>query len=119
MLIAGREYRCFKLPVVLGIVCVDKISTSLPSTITFSEDYIHASVGFHRIDTIKSHLKDLYQDTIHLDSNHPDAVLDKGDLATIQKCAQFTTPVFHPDNFGDVIHMDIIFGPDISIGNIH
>ena len=24
-----------------------------------------------------------------------------------------------PTNFGDVIHMDIVFGPDISIGNIH
>jgi len=26
--------------------------------------------------------------------------------------------VDRPTNFGDVIHMDIVFGPDISIGNI-
>jgi hypothetical protein len=83
------------------------------------EDYICTSIGFCRINTIKTHLKDLYQDTIHLYSNPPDAVLGKGDLATIHKCARSTTPVLRPDNFGNVIHVDIVFGPDISIGNIH
>jgi hypothetical protein len=25
-------------------------------------------------------------------------------------------PVLHPKAFGDVIHMDIVFGPDIALG---
>jgi hypothetical protein len=99
--------------------CVDKISTSLPARLTFSEDYIRASVGFRRIDTIKGHIKELYQDTISLDSTPEDAVLDKGVFATMRKCARSTVPVLRPNKFGDVIHMDIVFGPDISIGNIH
>ena len=65
--------------------CVDKCSSSRPSCITFSEDFIRSSVGYHRFDTIKHHLKALYQDTVKLDSTPPDAVLDMGDLATIRK----------------------------------
>jgi len=45
--------------------------------------------------------------------------LDKGDFATLHKCARSTKPVARPSKFGDIIHMDIVFGPDISIGNIH
>jgi hypothetical protein len=61
----------------------------------------------------------LYQDTISLDSTQEDAVLDKGVFATMRKCARSTVPVLRPNKFGDVIHMDIAFGPDISIENIH
>jgi hypothetical protein len=79
--------------------CVDKPSSSLPSILTFTEDNIRANVGFWRIDTIKRHLKHLYQDTIRLDT--------------------FPCEVPRPSTFGKVIHMDIVFGPEISIGNIH
>jgi hypothetical protein len=99
--------------------CVDKISTSLPSRLTLTEDFIRASVGFRRIDSIKQHLRTLYQNTIDLDSTPPDAVLDLRDCATIWKAPRNTTPAPRPSHFGDVIHMDIVFGPDISIGNIH
>jgi hypothetical protein len=67
--------------------CVDKVSTSLLSWFTLSEDYIRASVGFCHIETIKGHLKDLHQDTVHLDLTPADAVLDKGVFATMKKCA--------------------------------
>ncbi len=60
--------------------CVDKPVTSLPSRITFTEDFLRSSVGFRWIDTIKSHLATLYQNTIILDSSPPDAVLDLVDL---------------------------------------
>jgi hypothetical protein len=67
------------------IRCVNKPSSSLPSRITLNEDFIHASVGFRRIDTMKTYLSTLYHDTIKLDSSPSDAVLDRGDLATIRK----------------------------------
>lgn len=99
--------------------CVDKPPTSLPSKITFSEDMVRASVGFRRSDTIKRHLPDLYQPTVLLDNLPADAILDSGDLSTMPKVPHNTTPVERPQNFADVIHMDIVFGPEISIGNIH
>jgi len=99
--------------------CVDKPATSLPHHITCTEDFIRASVGFRRIDVMKSQLKSLYQHTISLDSFPPDAVLDAGDLATMKKTARNTKPVPCPSHFGAVIHMDIVFGPEVSVGNVH
>jgi hypothetical protein len=95
------------------------MSLPLPSRLTITEDFIRASVGFRRIDSIKQHLSTLYQDTITIDSMPPDAVMDLGDCATLRKSSLNTTPVIRPSCFGEVIHMDIMFGPDISIGNIH
>ena len=99
--------------------CADKVSVPLPSRLTFTEDFIRASVGFRHIDSIKQHLSTLYQDTISLDALPSDAVMDLGDCATLRKSPRNTIPVDRPSQFGDVIHMDIVFGPDISIGNIH
>jgi len=98
---------------------VDKVSSSLPKSVTMSEDFIRASMGFRRIDTIKKHMSELYEDTIKLDSLPPDAILDQGDLATLRKTARNTTPVARPLSFGDVIHCDIVFGPEVAIGNVH
>jgi hypothetical protein len=98
---------------------VDKPSLSIPQVLTFFEDLLRASVGFRRIDSMKQYLHDLYQHTIRLDSSPADAVLDAGNYATLCKKNRNTTPVKCPMSFGDVIHMDIVFGPEVSIGNIH
>ncbi|MFN9980354.1 MAG: hypothetical protein ACK53Y_10590, partial [bacterium] len=58
-------------------------------------------------------------DTIKLDNLPADAVLDPGDYATLQKKNRNTSPLSRPSQFGDVVHMDIVFGPEIAIGNIH
>jgi len=98
---------------------VDKPSSSLPQHITMTEDFLRAGLGFRRIDTLKSHLRDLYQTTISIDSLPADAVLDSGDLASLRKKPRNTTPVPRPSYFGAVVHMDIVFGPEIALGNIH
>jgi hypothetical protein len=104
---------------VLILRCIDKVSSSIPSRLTMNEDHIWACIGFRHIDTIKCNLSALYQDTIHLDSTPIDAVLDKGDLATLRKTPRNTTPVPRPLSFGDVIHMGIVFGPEVALANIH
>jgi len=77
------------------------------------------SEDFRRVDTIKQHFHHLYCDTVKLDSLPADAVLDPGALATIHKSSRNTTPVPRSKYFAEVMHMDIVFGPDIAIGNIH
>jgi hypothetical protein len=84
-----------------------------------SEDFLRACVGFRRVDTIKQHLPNLYSDTIRLASLPADAILDSGDLSTIRKSARNTTPVPRSTYFGEVMHVDIAFGPEVSVGNIH
>lgn len=98
---------------------VDKPSSSLPSVMTFSEDFIKSCVGFRKIDMLKCHFHTLYQPSIKLGNTPADGVLDLGNLATMKKKPQSTTPVVHPLYFADVIHMDIFFGLEISVGNIH
>ncbi len=98
---------------------VDKVSSSLPATITMTEDYIRSCVGFRGIDLLKKHMSTLYQDTVKIDNLPQDAVLDAGGTATLQKKCRNTTPVPRPLAFGDVFHVDIVFGPEVSIGNIH
>ncbi len=57
-------------------------------------------------------MRDLYQDTIRLNTLPCDAVLDPGDIATLHKSPRNTTPVPRPYHFGDNIHMEIVFGPE-------
>lgn len=107
-------------PAVIPIIrSIDKPSSSLPQNITMSEDFIRACLGFRKVDALKSHFQDLYQDTVTIDSLPADACLDQGDLASIRRKCRNTTPVPRPSKFGDFVHVDIIFGPDIAIGNIH
>ena len=98
---------------------VDKVSSSLPKVISMSEDFLQGSVGFRRVDTLRRHFDHLYQDTVRFDNTPLDASLTPGDVATMHKKPRNTVPVPRSDAFGSVIHMDIIFGPEISAGNIH
>jgi len=68
---------------------------------------------------LKKQFAQLYKDTISLDNTPADAILDPGYFATIKKENRNTTPVPRPHNFGDVIHLDLIFGPEFAIGNVH
>jgi hypothetical protein len=88
---------------------VDKPSSSIPNMLTVSEDFLRASLGFRRIDTIKKHFSDLYCPNIRLDTTPADAVLNLGDLATLNKKNRNTNPVPRPSGFGQVMHMDICF----------
>ena len=106
-------------PYIPIIRSVDKVSSSIPKTVSMSEDYIRASVGFRHMDTLKRHFSDLYLDNVKLDNTPLDAVLDPGAFATMRKKDRNTQPVPRLLQFGDVFHIDIVFGPEISIGNIH
>ena len=107
-------------PVLLPTIrSVDKPSSSISNIITVSEDFLRASMGFRRVDTVKKHFSTLYKDTLKLDNTPVDAILDPGDLATLHKKARNTTPTPRPAHFGDVMHMDIVFGPEVAIGNVH
>jgi hypothetical protein len=107
-------------PPFIPIICsVDKPSESLPKHVSMTEYHLCACVGYRRMDTLKKNLISLYQPTVLLDHTSPDAILDPGYYATLCKKDRNTTPVPRPKKFGDIFHIDIVFGPDISIGNVH
>jgi hypothetical protein len=105
-------------PFIPIIHSVDKPSSSLPKNITMTEDLLRPCVGFRRIDLLKKNMSTLYQSTITLDTSTPDAVLEPGFYATIRKKDRNTAPVPRPHCFGDAVHLDIVYGPEISIRNI-
>jgi hypothetical protein len=74
-----------KCPIVRA---VDKASSSLPQTISMSEDFLRQCTGFRRLDTMLSCFSNLYQDTVKLDNTPADAVLDVGNYATLRKKKQ-------------------------------
>jgi hypothetical protein len=56
-------------PEVIPIIrSVDKPSSSLPNTISMTEDYIKTCVGYRCIDTIKRQFSNLYQPTVQFDN---------------------------------------------------
>ncbi|MFN9982374.1 MAG: hypothetical protein ACK53Y_20775 [bacterium] len=78
----------------IPILCtVDKPSSLLPEKMMMLEDFIHASVGFYRVDTLKQHFSDLYLNTVQFDLTPADAILNSGNLATMGKMARNTVPV--------------------------
>jgi hypothetical protein len=102
----------------LVVRSVDKVSSSLPDRVSMTEDYIRACTGFRWIDTVRQHFSELYKDTVWFDTTPPDAILDDGMLSTIRKKARNTAPVPRSSYFGETIHMDIVFSPNISVCNI-
>ncbi len=88
----------------------DKPSSSLPEIISMFEDFLCASVGFQCTDTLKQHFRELCLDSVKFDYIPADAILDSGDLATLQTRDRNITPVPRPLHFGDIMHMDIILG---------
>jgi hypothetical protein len=68
---------------------------------------------------LKKHFKDLYTPSIKLDTLPPNAILDIKNLATMHKKPRSTTWVPCSESFADIMDMDIIFGPEISVRNVH
>jgi hypothetical protein len=114
-----QAYKDDTPPFIPIIRSVDIPSSSLPKCVSMTEDYLRSCVGYRRIDTLKKNLACLYQPTITLDHTPPDAILDPGFYATLRKKDRSTIPVPRPSRFGNVFHLDIVCGPEVSIGNVH
>lgn len=97
---------------------VDKASSSLPNVISMSEDYLRSCTGFRRLDTFKQQFHHLYQSTVKLDHTPADAILDSGHFANMKKKNRNTSPIPRSSYFGETIHVDIVFGPEVSVGNV-
>jgi len=109
-------------PIFVPIVrSVDKLSTSLPQKNFDVRRFLtcQCRISSDRCYYMRSHFRQLYQDTISFDTTPADAILDHGDFANMRKTDRNTIPVPRSAAFGDVIHMDIVFGPEVSIENVH
>ena len=94
---------------------VDTVLQSTPSRVTISDDDLRRGFGFRNTSTISHRLREFAQHTFsHTTSDSPD-IIDIGSVATIDKSKRTTTPLELPENFGDLVHCDILYGSMTSV----
>ena len=99
---------------------VDRPSPNLATNKTVSIDELRASTGFLASSTLKplvDHMS-LFQPNFNISTDPPDPTFSLGSVAKINKSSRHTTPIPRPEQFGDVIHCDIVFGSKAAFGGI-
>ena len=98
----------------------DRYSSSLPSHLTMTVDELRASTGFLSFDTLDGIIKhpELYHANFTIAKHAPDPTLTLGSVASINKRPRNTAPIPRGSTFGDTVHCDIVFGPQVGHGGI-
>lgn len=99
---------------------VDRPSPNLAPNKTVSIDELRASTGFLASSTLKplvDHMS-LFQPNFNISTDPPDPTFSLGSVAKINKSSRHTSPIPRPEQFGDVIHCDIVFGSKAAFGGI-
>jgi len=94
---------------------VDKpLATSDPTT-SYTIDQLKRNFGFRNIQSILNEMKTTINN-LHISTSDKEPITDLGEVTTINKPKRNTTPLDLPERFGDMIHMDILFGSGTSVG---
>jgi len=94
---------------------VDKALAQSNKTTSYTMDQMRKMFGFRNIQSILNELKQTTQN-LHISTTDSEPIIDLGEVSTINKPKRNTTPLNLPEQFGDLIHMDILFGSGTSIG---
>jgi len=92
----------------------DKVPSSTPGHRRLSIHQLHRYIGFRTLKNWHS-LIDVGQPTIDI-INDGTPPLELGDVANIRTSRRNTTPIPHPPNFLDVVHLDIGYGDCKAVG---
>ena len=97
---------------------VDRVNSALPKAVTISRDVLRKSIGFLSTKPLLKHLASLGDNSLKVPSYSDSPSLDPGMNASIKSSRRNTTPSRLPQNYSDVWHLDIGFGPCTAIGGI-
>ena len=89
--------------------------SSWPSTTSFTCDQLRKAFGFRNIDPLLPQIQATSQHNFSISTKDREKIIDLGDVATIHRSKRNTTPLPLPHAFGDIMHMDIIFGSVTAI----
>ena len=92
--------------------------SSLPNDVSFTISQIQRGFGFRNVNNILQQIKETSKNNFSISTTDQEPILDLGLTATIDKSKRNTTPVTLPKNFGEVIHMDILYGSATAHGQI-
>ena len=94
---------------------VDTVLQSTPSKITLTDTDLRKGFGFRNTSSIARKLHTFTTNNFSLTNSDSPDIIDLGEIATIDKSKRNTTPLALPQNFGDMIHCDILYGSNTSI----
>ena len=95
-----------------------KSISSDPSHTSFTTDQLRKAFGFRNIDAILPQIQKTSIPNFSISTKDREKVIDLGDVATIPKSKRNTQPLPLPTNFGDVMHMDVVYGTVTAINGI-
>ena len=94
---------------------VDKPLATSDTSTSYTIDQLKRNFGFRNIQSILNEMKTTI-DNLHVSTSDKEPITDLGEVTTINKPKRNTNPLNLPEKFGDLIHMDILFGSGTSIG---
>ena len=97
---------------------VDRVNSALPQAITMSIDVLQKSIGFLSSKPLLKHLASIGDMSLKIPTFSDNPSLDPGTTASIKSSRRNTSPSKLPNNYSDVWHLDIGFGPCTAIGGI-
>ncbi len=97
---------------------VNKVNSSQSKSVTLSREMLSQSIGFRHPEPLLNHIKTLGNGKVKVQAIPKNPQLDPGETATMKSAKRNTTPLPKPKTFGEIMHMDIGFGPCAAIGGI-
>ncbi len=97
---------------------VTSVNSSQPRKVTISRETLSQSIGFRHPEPLLQHFDKISNGSVRIQKIPKNPQLDPGETATMKANKRNTTPLERPKEFGDVMHMDIGFGPCRAIGGI-
>ena len=92
--------------------------SALPNDVSFTLDRLQRRLGFRNINNILPQIQQTSQQNFSISSTDQEPTLDLGYAATVDKSNRNTTPLTLPSTFGDIVHMDILYGSATAHGQI-
>lgn len=96
----------------------NKPLSSWPKTTSFIFDQLKQNFGFRLISHIIKEIKQVSERNFHISSPDPEPITSLGDVAAIPTPKRNHNSLSLPLKFGDIFHMDIVFGSKTAIGGI-
>ncbi len=97
---------------------VTKVNSSQRRHVTISREMLAQSIGFRQPEPLLQHLKTIGNGSVNVQRIPKNPQLDPGETATMKSNRRNTEPLKIPKHFGEIMHMDIGYGPCRAIGGI-
>ena len=92
--------------------------SSLPNNVSFTVDQLQRRFGFRNIFPILQQIRETSQPNFSISSSDYEPIIDLGNTSTNAKSKRNTTPLTLPQSFGEVVHMDILYGSATAHGQV-